>query len=105
MAHQSTAVERNQGFGSGFAWSGPQRSNAQSFEANYEPTFPQAYESKDLPEFIKSFYSISDTPGKDNEWASFFTDGALVTIGTREARGKQGEYLLRRFIVHSSDMD
>lgn len=73
--------------------------------ANYEPMFPQAYESKDLPEFIKRFYSISDTPGKDDEWASFFTDGALVAIGTREAKGKQGESLTPRFILRTNATD
>lgn len=68
---------------------------SKEFNACYEPLFPANLGDgfADLPEFIKKFYQVSDTPGRDDEWVSFFAEDseAHLVMGSKRADGKEGK--------------
>ncbi|KAK4146957.1 uncharacterized protein C8A04DRAFT_25151 [Dichotomopilus funicola] len=45
--------------------------------------------------FISRFYHVSDDPDRNGEWADFFTEDALVKIGSNVAEGTEEIHRLR----------
>ncbi|KAF3770013.1 hypothetical protein M406DRAFT_224236, partial [Cryphonectria parasitica EP155] len=62
----------------------------------YTPAYP-ANMSVDagVQEFITTFYSVSDTPGKNQEWVEFFQDGATLVMEKKEVTGKNDIFKVR----------
>ncbi|KAJ9155109.1 hypothetical protein NKR23_g2368 [Pleurostoma richardsiae] len=64
---------------------------------DYTPAYPSDVEvASSVKEFISSFYSVSDTPGKDEEWLSYYVDDAIVVMGKDTATGRDELLQLRR---------
>lgn len=61
--------------------------------ANYKPAYP-ANVSVDagVKDFITTFYGVSDTPGKNQEWVSFFEEDATLVMEKKEATGRTGMF-------------
>lgn len=60
--------------------------------ANYHPAYPTSVSvDRGIKEFITAFYSVSDTPGKNKEWADFFRDDATLAMEKKEATGRTGK--------------
>lgn len=72
--------------------------------ANYSPIFPTGVPvDNGIKEFITSFYGVSDTPGKNQEWVDFFRDDAMLVMEKKEAKGKTGnDTLVSFFSNHGS---
>ncbi|KAL2022341.1 hypothetical protein VTK56DRAFT_5739 [Thermocarpiscus australiensis] len=66
-------------------------------ESGYEPYYPtNVTTDSSVKRFISSFYEVSDSPDKTDEWLSFFDDEATVMIGNDVAKGKKEIRKLRR---------
>lgn len=60
--------------------------------ANYSPSYPTNVSvDTGIKEFITTFYGVSDTPGKNQEWVDFFRDDATLVMEKKEATGKTGK--------------
>lgn len=59
--------------------------------SNYNPAYPSNIPVDDgIKEFITTFYTVSDTPGKNQEWVEYFRDDATLVMATQKAIGKKG---------------
>lgn len=59
--------------------------------SNYKPAYPANVPVDDgVKDFITTFYGVSDTPGKNDEWVSFFKEDATLVMEKKEATGKAG---------------
>ena len=47
-----------------------------------------------VKDFIASFYTISDTPGRHQEWLAFFDTDAVLVMGNDRAQGHEGIKLI-----------
>lgn len=66
--------------------------------ANYHPEYPaNAAVDAGIKDFITNFYTVSDTFGKNQEWADFFRDDATLVMEKKEAKGKAGMCFLHNF--------
>lgn len=60
--------------------------------ANYNPIYPTGVSVDDgIKEFITTFYGVSDTPGKNQEWMDFFREDATLVMEKKEGTGKTGK--------------
>lgn len=58
--------------------------------ANYNPAYPTGVSiDSGIKEFITTFYGVSDTPGKNQEWVDFFLDDATLVMEKKQATGKK----------------
>ena len=70
-----------------------------SYASNYPPAadFDPAYKK-----FFEDFYALSDTPGKDEEYAQQFTKDATLIMGPKKTKGHDGTY---NNMPHSSALE
>ncbi|ROV98358.1 hypothetical protein VMCG_07117 [Cytospora schulzeri] len=61
--------------------------------SNYNPAYPSNVSvdagNAGIKEFITTFYGVSDTPGKNQEWVDFYLDDATLVMAKAEATGKK----------------
>lgn len=61
--------------------------------SNYLPVYPTGVRvHPGIKEFITNFYGVSDTPGKNQEWADFFEEDATLVMEKKEATGRAGMF-------------
>jgi hypothetical protein len=64
-------------------------------ESGYDPLYPIASTSNEdeesVRQFISRFFEISDDPARDEEWVGSFTEGAVLFMGDKVARGTEGQ--------------
>lgn len=59
--------------------------------STYNPAYPSNVPvDAGIKEFITTFYGVSDTPGKNQEWLDFFRDDATLVMAMQKATGKTG---------------
>lgn len=60
--------------------------------SGYEPEFLSSFPATDkLRDFIPSFFKLSDSAAKNEEWAECFCPDATVVMGEDEAQGTESE--------------
>lgn len=58
--------------------------------SHYNPAYPTSvHGDAGIKEFITTFYGVSDTPGKNQEWLDFYQDDATLVMAKAEATGKK----------------
>ncbi|ROV89526.1 hypothetical protein VSDG_08554 [Cytospora chrysosperma] len=58
--------------------------------SHYNPAYPtNVHGDAGIKEFITTFYGVSDTPGKNQEWLDFYLDDATLVMAKAEATGKK----------------
>lgn len=61
-------------------------------ESGYEPYYPNNVPiDGSVKRFISSFFEISDSPEKNDEWVSCFHEEATVMMGNDVAKGREGK--------------
>lgn len=62
-------------------------------ETGYEGTYPTTTSPTDpsLGAFLSNFYRLSDSPAHNDEWTAQFRDDAVIRLGPKTARGREGK--------------
>lgn len=62
-------------------------------ETGYEGTYPTTTPPTDpsLQAFLSNFYRLSDSPAHNDEWTAQFRDDAVIRLGPKTARGREGK--------------
>lgn len=57
----------------------------------YEGTYPSTTTADpSLQAFLSNFYRLSDSPAHNDEWTAQFRDDAVIRLGPKTARGREG---------------
>ncbi|EMR68370.1 putative phd finger domain-containing protein [Eutypa lata UCREL1] len=58
----------------------------------YDPIFPIGTKADDkLRAFVSNFYAVSDDPGRNEDWLSYFEPDAVLVMGDKVAKGTEGK--------------
>lgn len=65
-------------------------------ESGYDPLYPIAAvtnneDEESVGQFVSRFFELSDDPGRNEEWIGSFTEDAVVFMGDKVARGREGQ--------------